>query len=229
VQDNAAHIVGTERMLRGDPLPEAQAADTSHVRNDLGATNEAWVEHYRRIGAETIRTDLARVGSERLNAIRAMSDDEFEAPSWTPAGRDTLGRFLQIRVFDSWFHLFDMREALALEQSFDGAAYSIALMEASNGLGYVVGKRAHAPEGSSVVFAVGREPDWIQVAVENGRANVVQTGAEPDAVIRATPRGFFLAIGGRQAPGLLVDSGDITLEGDTELGAAVTTNLAYMV
>ena len=48
VKDNLAHVIGTEAMLAGRPLPEVELGDASHLRNDIARFNEHWVESYRR-------------------------------------------------------------------------------------------------------------------------------------------------------------------------------------
>ena len=40
-----------------------------------------------------------------------MSQEEWDAESFTPAGKSTYGRFMQIRVFDCWLHEQDIRDA----------------------------------------------------------------------------------------------------------------------
>ena len=55
VQDNLSHIIGTERMMQGDPTPDNQPARTDHIANPIGEMNEHWVEHYRHLpGAEVL-------------------------------------------------------------------------------------------------------------------------------------------------------------------------------
>ena len=46
VQDIVAHMVGTESMLAGETAPEAKRdlRESDHVRNDIAAMNEQWVE-----------------------------------------------------------------------------------------------------------------------------------------------------------------------------------------
>ena len=45
VQANVAHVIGTEKMLAGEPGPDVEVDREAnpHVRNDIGAFNEAWV------------------------------------------------------------------------------------------------------------------------------------------------------------------------------------------
>ena len=44
--------------------------------------------------------------------------------SFTPAGKDTYGRFMQIRVFDCWLHEQDIRDALGPTRTRDRASPS---------------------------------------------------------------------------------------------------------
>ncbi len=62
--------------------------------------NECWV---RRLSGETVADVLARfrdVTGTRRKLLSAMTEDEWNAPTATPAGPDTYGRFMRVRVFD---------------------------------------------------------------------------------------------------------------------------------
>jgi uncharacterized protein (TIGR03083 family) len=111
-RDNLSHIIGTERLLAGEATPDVALGDTSHVRNAIGETNEAWVAARRgRPGAEVV-AELREVAASRVATLRAMSEDDWNREGWTPAGTDTFGRFMQIRVMDCWVHEQDIREAV---------------------------------------------------------------------------------------------------------------------
>src|ERR1700722_8263391 len=58
VQDIVAHIIGTESMLAGETAPPAKRdlRDSDHVRNDIAAMNEQWVDSMRELsGKETLQ------------------------------------------------------------------------------------------------------------------------------------------------------------------------------
>src|SRR4029078_9809273 len=77
VQDNLAHLIGTERMLQGLPSAAAPEAVGEHVKNPIGHFNEAEVEARRaRSGAEVLDEWNALVGL-RVNALRARADDHL--------------------------------------------------------------------------------------------------------------------------------------------------------
>src|SRR4029450_9307292 len=109
VKDNLAHVIGTEAMLAGRPMPEVELGDVSHVRNDIGRFNEAWVESYRAAPTSVVLEDLRGIIAERRAALAAMSRADFDADAMTPAGPATYGRFMRIRVMDMWMHGQGMR------------------------------------------------------------------------------------------------------------------------
>ena len=47
MQDNVSHIIGTERMLLGDPAPEIDVGEAPHVHNEIGRINELWITERR--------------------------------------------------------------------------------------------------------------------------------------------------------------------------------------
>ena len=113
VQAVAAHLIGTESMLLGVGAPALTISEATHphVRNDIGSFNEAWVEA---LAAEPPADVLARFRDDvakRKEALAAMTAEEWDKVGFTPAGQDTYGRFMQIRVFDQWMHELDIRDA----------------------------------------------------------------------------------------------------------------------
>ena len=156
VRDNVAHIVGTEAMLSGveNPAVEIDRDRHVHVRNDIGEFNEVWVQHLRSQPPTEVRALFEQYTTDRTVALEAMSQDEWDAESFTPAGRDTYGRFMQIRVFDCWLHEQDIRDALGVPGHESGLAVDVTLDEMTTALGFVVGKQAGATEGQSVTFVL---------------------------------------------------------------------------
>ena len=233
VQANVAHIVGTEAMLAGDPTPEVVVDREAHphVRNDIGQFNEVWV---RALATEAPAAVLARfddVTARRLAMLRAMDDAAWDAESFTPAGRDTYGRFMRIRVFDCWFHEQDVREALDRPGHCTGPGVDVTLDEMSSAMGFVVGKRAGAPAGSSVTFDLtddGGEP-YRQVHVAVGeRASVVESLDAPAAATLTVPVVPFTRLCGGRA-GAERYAPLVRISGDGELGGRVLASLAYTI
>ncbi len=42
-----------------------------------------------------------------------MGDEDWNAVTMTPAGPDSFGRFMRIRIFDCWMHEQDIRDAVS--------------------------------------------------------------------------------------------------------------------
>jgi uncharacterized protein (TIGR03083 family) len=229
VKDNVAHIIGTEAMLLGElPAVEINRADHPHVRNDIGAFNEQWVESMRSESASNLLNRLRDVTSRRLRVLDTMEPDEWDAESFTPAGQDTYGRFIRIRAFDCWMHEQDIREAIGRPGGHGGPAAVLAIEEMATAMGFVVGKRAAAPAGSRVRFELsGPAARRIDIAVED-RARVVDDLDGPPTVTITMPAGLFARLaGGRANPSRHRD--DITFGGDAELGERIVAHLAYTI
>jgi len=225
-----AHIVGTENMLLGVDAPIATISETTHphVRNQIGGFNEAWVES---LAAEPPADLLARFRADvarRKDALDAISDEQWDAVGFTPAGQDTHGRFMRIRVFDQWLHELDIRDAIGEPGGESGPAAEVALEEMAVAMGFVVGKKAGAPQGSRVRLTLtgdaGRDID-----VEVGeRAAVVDELSGPPTLTATMPVGVFARLaGGRADPATLRNQ--VTLSGDEELGERLVTNMAYTI
>jgi uncharacterized protein (TIGR03083 family) len=155
-----------------------------------------------------------------------MPQDEWDAESFTPAGKDTYGRFMQIRVFDCWFHEQDIRAALGMPGGDDGPAVEVALDELSTALGFVVGKRAGAPTGSSVTFELTGPAGRTFHVLVGERAQMVDALPGPATVTLRAPVVAFTRLCGGRNDG---DPATVTIEGDHELGARVVANLAYTI
>ena len=123
VKDNVVHVVSVEAMLLGRPTPEvALPDDLPHVRNDFGRVNEQWIESYRGRSTTEVLADLRGVIAERRAALAGMDQADFDAESFTPAGPDSYGRFMRVRVMDMWMHEQDIREAVGRPGHEDGQA-----------------------------------------------------------------------------------------------------------
>ncbi|HYI60362.1 MAG TPA: maleylpyruvate isomerase family mycothiol-dependent enzyme [Acidimicrobiales bacterium] len=229
VRANVAHIVGTEWMLAGRPSPDVPVDRDArpHVRNDIGAFNEAWVIGHAGTDPGEMLALLRDVTAERVATLRAMGDDEWEAESFTPAGPDSYGRFMRIRVFDCWMHEQDIRDALRRPGHTTGLPVEVTIDEMASALGYAVGKKAGAPDGTSVTFALTDLGRDLHVAVD-GRARVVEALDGPATVtLRLGVHAFSRLAGGRATLDELDDP--VEVEGDTALGHQVLTRLAYTI
>ena len=225
VKDNFSHIIGTELMLLGRPDDQIDIGAPDHLRNDIGKFNEVAVATRRNRSGPEVLAEFAMVAGERKAALHAMTEDDFDAESFTPAGQDTYGRFMQIRVFDCWIHEQDCREALDLPGHHRGPAVEVTLDEMTTAMGFVVGKKAGATEGQSVRFELrGPTERTIDVRVD-GRAAVVDDLEDPTTTITLPTTLWIRYAAGRRTADL--DSGDIRIQGDEDLARRVLENAAY--
>lgn len=230
VQANVAHIIGTESMLAGDPEPgiEVDRGAAPHVRNDIGAFNEVWVAALATATPDEVLRRFDDVTARRLTALREMPQAEWDAESFTPAGRDSYGRFMQIRVFDCWFHEQDVREAVGRPGHVAGQAVTVTLDEVTTALGFVVGKKAGAPEGTTVTFELtGSSGRSVHVAVGERAAVVERLDGPASVTITAPVLAFTRLCGGRAELDAVRDQ--VTVTGDEDLGERILANLGYTI
>ncbi len=233
VRDVVAHMAGTELMLSGEPNPDVDISGRGHVRNEIGALNERWIEHLSSQTPAELLATFRDITAKRKAALSAMSDEEWNAVGFTPAGPDSYGRFMRVRVFDCWFHEHDIRDALKLpasDEALTGPDTRLALDEMQGSMAFVVGKKGQAPEGSRVMIALtGPVSRVIRVAVDGGRAALVENfgPAESTAIIGMDGLQFTRLAGGR--PMLAGRPKGIDLGGDEELGNRIVENLAYVI
>jgi uncharacterized protein (TIGR03083 family) len=234
VQAVASHIIGTESFLAGiaPPQPDVDVAALDHVRNDIGVMNECWVRHLSREPGAGVLERFRAITNDRRAALTSLSDGEWNGVTPTPVGPESYGRFMRVRVFDCWMHEQDMREALSRPSSdneLDGIASQLALDEIAATMGYVVGKRAKAPDGSRILFELtGPLARNIHVNVD-GRAQLVDDfdGQESTATIRLDGLQFTRLSGGR--PMSPARSQDIELGGDKDVAVRVVEHLNFVI
>lgn len=231
VQAVVAHVIGTESLLAGVPAPtvDVDVAALPHVRNDIGAMNEPWVVALADEPPTAVRARLRAITEQRAEALAAMADEEWDAEGFTPAGPDSYGRFMRIRAFDTWMHEQDVRDAVDRPGHLAGAPVDLALDEMATAMGFVVGKRAGAPDGATVTFALtGEAARAIHVRVD-GRAAVVPTLDGPATVTLTTDVHTFTRLAGGRTRWATIDQALVAIDGDRDLGLRILENLAYTI
>jgi uncharacterized protein (TIGR03083 family) len=229
VQDVVSHIVGAELGLAGEQPPITKDVKAlSHVRNDIGAMNEYWVDWLRTESPAQVHARFREATANRARILTAMSPEEFNAPSWTPSGKDTYARYMRIRLFDCWMHEQDIREALGRNGNEAGPCAGISLDEITAALGYIVGKRAGAPDGASVTFQLTGPLDRALHVVVDGRARVVDELPGPATTTLVLSSTLFTRLCGGRTP--VADRlAEIKVEGDHDLGERVAFALPFTI
>jgi uncharacterized protein (TIGR03083 family) len=163
------------------------------------------------------------ITSSRLGALEAMDQEAWDVEGFTPAGPDSYGRFMRIRVFDCWMHEQDIRDALGRPGHESGLPVDVALDEMASALGFLVGKKGGAPKGSTVTFDLGGRA--FHVAVDDRAAVVDSLPGEPTVRLAMSVGTFSRLGGGRIDPGLAT----VHVSGDEALGRRIVENLAYTI
>jgi uncharacterized protein (TIGR03083 family) len=234
VHDVVAHVIGTESMLQGAATPEADidVSTLKHVRNDIGVLNERWVRKMRGVPNAELLDRLRATTTQRRKALAEMGEGAWDELTVTPAGPDSYGRFMRVRIFDCWMHEHDIRDAIAqppTDAELPGPASRLALDEVAASMGFVVGKLGGAPDGSRVAIELtGPLQRTINVAVE-GRGRVVDDfgGAAPTATIEVDGLLFTRLAGGRTTVAEHPDA--ISYRGDEGVAKGVVEHLNYVI
>ena len=219
-------------MLLGDPAPEigTDVKSLAHVKNDIGAFNEVWVEAYRsRAGAEVL-TEFRYTISRRLDQLRGMTGEDWDREGFTPEGPGPYRKFMAIRVFDCWMHEQDIRDAVHRSGDVAGPVADLSVAKLREGMPYVVGKKAGAPQGSTVMFDVAGPLGFeLSVGVE-GRARILdESPSDPTARLQMDDETFVWLASGRLAGEQALLEGRVLLEGDEDLGRAVVANMGFTI
>jgi uncharacterized protein (TIGR03083 family) len=231
VQDNLVHITALERFILGDPLPtEDIPDDLPHVKNDVGKSNERWIESRRAWSGADALAEFRTATAARIEQLRTLDDDGFAADSWTPMGPGTVADLLGFRIFDSWVHEQDMRRAVDRPGDLDSAAAAQALGMMVGVLPYIVGKKAGAPDGSTVVLVLtGPLPRVAAVEVVGGRARPLDdVPADARVTLTLASDVFGRLACGRSDPAEELVLGTVAIDGDVELGGEIVRQLNYM-
>jgi uncharacterized protein (TIGR03083 family) len=239
VKDNISHLIGIENMIRGLPAEEVELPDDlPHVQNDVGRFNEVPIEARRGRPGSDVLSEWQDVANDRLSTLRDTPEEDFDVVSSTILGTMPLRDFMAQRALDSWAHQQDILDALDLDPVLEGPAFEVTLARMTNALGFVVGKKAGAPDGTTVLLvlspgipAPGAGPAHERrylVTVAGGRGSVAELDGpppdEPTVTLRADAGTFLEATMGRVHP---MDAG-IAIAGDQALGEQILANLNVM-
>ncbi len=211
VRDVVAHIIGTESMLLGRPVPEApeEVTRAAHVRGDIARLNERWIHAMAGATPAQLLADYDEVIGARLEALAAMDQAGFDAESFTPVGPDSYGRFMRIRLFDVWLHEMDLRDALDLpaEPGGEGGARGrLAFTEIEQALPMLLARRAQAPDGMLLALHLtGDLPTEVFIAVNGRGERVDKPDREPDLELTMDSSLCVRLAGGRVAPAKVRD------------------------
>ena len=231
VQDHISHIVGTESWLLGRPMPDHKPRDMSHVKNEVGARNEVAVDWRRPWPGTRVLDEFREVTSERLRLLRASGPDYFDAETETPIGNRETRELIRIRIFDSWVHEQDIRRAVSQPGHLEGPGADHSMGRLVMAMPFVFGKKAQAPDGSSVVFDItGGAGRVLAIVVEGKRARELGTvPAVPTVRLTMDVETFACLSCGRWDPGHALSTEKVRIDGDRTLGEKIVHQMNFMI
>lgn len=184
VADVVAHVVGIERSIAGDGLPEHTPdwEKLPHVRGDFGRLTEIDVDSRRGTVRDCVLAELDEVIARRHHQLLTQLEQSDALGTVTgPFGWELpFPRLMQVRIFDIWTHEQDIRRAVAQPGGFDSDAATVAFARILSG--WLVAWSKVAPNAS--VLEVHSPP--LTVAIqrdETGRSRVSDMGVVPAAVV----------------------------------------------
>ena len=108
LDEDAAHVrtpsVGAAAPATATAPADVDVSALEYVHNPIGALNEKWVRHLRAESAPVVLERFHELTGRRRAMLTKMIPEAWNALTQTPAGPDTYGRFMRIRVFDCWMH-----------------------------------------------------------------------------------------------------------------------------
>ena len=229
VQDNLAHLIAFESDFHGLPRHEHTAPDKSHVKNELGDSNEDDVDYWRSFSGAEVLTEWNKVAAARLETMHTADEAYFAREVVSPAGPGTVADFLHIRVLDCWTHEQDMRRALGLLGHQSGPSAEHTIDRLIRTVPMVIGKRAGTPEGDCVVIRItGHVQRIIATTVIEGRGKVSnEVPSTTRCDISMDSDSFLQLATGRAMYEEL--AAHISVHGDTEHANRVLTQFTMMI
>ena len=215
VGDLVGHLGGLQAGFNGDPQPQppaewaapADASPLDQVVGSMVAARSTWTPEQR-------LEELQRAAKDHTAALGAITD--WSAETTGPLGPTTYEGLYRVRAFDVWVHLQDLREAVGLAVNVhDTTAAAAAAYDHVLGIvPWLYGKRAGAPEGSTLRIELGAPLHHDSVLhMVQGRARWDPAADPGDCLVSATPAAFTLLTSGRGTPQRWRDAGVLSWAG----------------
>jgi len=232
VKDQLSHLIGIERSLMGEAVPEWNGPLGPHVKNDFGAMNERWIAVRRPLPGAEVRAEFVEVTRTRLAQLATRSETEWAFVGFSPVGDVPYAVFMEVRAFDSWVHEQDTRRALDRPGGSGNHASALSLDRVQGAMPFVVGKQAGCVDGTVVRFDVsgpGDDARAFTVAVEGGRAREVGDDVAPTTTLSLSSLDFVRLGCGRATAAQVEAAGGVALSGDAAAGRSVLGAMNFMV
>jgi len=231
VRDVYSHLIGFELFGQGQGTPRFTDTFSPHVKNSVGEMNEAFVAARRSYSVADLRSEFLDVTGESLRRLRALSEEKWMEVGWSPEGEVPYHRYQETRLFDSWIHLQDIRDALLMPADDHGTGEEVVINRCESAIPYIFGKLVRAPEAATLrIYLSGRLAREICVRIENGRAAAQTSLGDTPSLEVTTPAAlFWRRVAGRISAEAFLASTAVHVEGSAELARKFAENMAVII
>jgi uncharacterized protein (TIGR03083 family) len=227
VRDQVAHVNGIEAVRLGRPHQPGEPIKAEHVRNEMGALNEREIRGRGAMTPEELLTEYRDVTSERAKFLAGLSDEEWAADTKGVMGVAPMSEVIKVRILDVFYHDQDIRVATGRPGAMHGDVARFVFERMAAAMPFVVGKRAAAADGQSILFEVGLPGETFAIGMSGGRGGPLQPLPEnPTVHLQMDCETFLRLCGGRWTPQRVEEEGRLHITGDRELAERVLSNMA---
>ncbi len=225
--DILAHIIGTELFLDGETPPDVSLVPGRSYRNEVARLNDRWVTSMRALSPEELTAKFSDTTAKRRQSLAALDEQALSAVGWTPVGEAPLRRFLEIRVFDCYVHEQDLRSSTNIKGGTSGPVAEFSMDEVERALGYIVGKQARLPRGTTVRIQLTGDLQRTWNIEVGDRARLVPVLETPMAELTIDAAVFLSLACGRLSASSVSD--DVRVAGDYAIAHQIVEHLAFTI
>ena len=231
VKDVLSHLLGFELLLSGGEVPAFEGEMPSHVKNQIGELNEAFVQANRNLAGIEVLEKFSSVTKAALKRLRALDEEAWEKVGWSPEGEKPYFRFQETRIFDSWIHLQDIRDALLQPADDHGTGEEVVVNRFEGAVPYILGKKMMAPEGTLVqINLIGRLGRLLMFKIVDGRCVAVDMTEEQPVLEITTPVAlFWRRCAGRIGAEAFLNASATDVRGDKAMAQAFSQAMPIVI
>ena len=199
VRDMAAHLGAVEGGFLGFEQPSPpEGWTTPHTGVD--AWTAQGVAARRGWSTDQLVDEVDRVAETRLAQVRSLDDAGWQERVMGPLGETSMRGLCEIRLFDIYVHLLDMRFGLQRSLAFDAEPDALeACVERAVQLSpWGAVKRARVDDGTRIRLDLGGPAATVaDIAVADGRAALTPPEGDADEVVQGSAPAYLLLVSGR--------------------------------
>ena len=167
------------------------------------------------------------VTAERAKFLAGLSEEEWTADTEGVFGTAPMDEVIKVRILDVFYHDQDIRVATGRPGGMRGDVARFVFERMAAAMPFVVGKRAAASEGQSVVFEIGEPGETFAIGMSGGRGGPIQQlSNDPTVRLQMDCETFLRLTGGRWTPQRVEEEGRLHVAGDRDLADRVLSNMA---